>query len=467
MNDVQRSMVELNAAQIKVLDWIKEGCPAGVFPEDNFSHRISAKALESRGMVRISGHGKTWRASVTERGKAWPVATAEDKAAIEISRRAAEVDAKASAENAGKLPRPARIPVEQRRRIPVAKELSRAEKRQRLVDDLTKRVLLEDKPIVLMEERWEYNELDWMRKAAEKSAERPHGQVLAIRSTGWREEGNYVISLEPCFRDLVEVVEIEVPDRVGKYHSAAKEFLDEKGWHPVDKDIRPRAARILHAMAKEAERRGINVLSRSAAKKKHRGNDRGWHSGSWIVFETEHRDYGFEIWSSKGQLNMRQGDPPSSYGSTTFGDRKIVRLEDRLAEAFVRFEIWRLEQAYRKEQWRLEQERKQRAWEAAMAKARVAYVEHVKWEHFKGLSNTSGTIEQHRQFLELSRQAIDRLPEAERQVTADYLGEMEVVIDSLDPLVSPELFTPEIKEPKESELEPFLHGWSPYGPDGR
>lgn len=464
MGEEEHSTIELNERQIKILNWIKEGCPDGVFPTDSFAHRVSARALASRGLITISGRGDAWKAAVTSRDAVWPAGTAEDAAVRDRQKKVAEVEARVAAEEGTKPARAARIPIGQRRRVPVVKEPTRAEKRQRLVDELTKRVVLAGEPIVLMEERWEYNELDWMRKAAERSPDRPHGKVLSIRSTSYREEGNYVLSFEPYFRDLIKIAEVTVPDRVGKYHPAAKEFLEKKDWHPVGKEQRPRAARILHTIAKEAERRGIKVLTRSEAKKKHRANDRGWHGGSWVVFETEHRDYGFEIWESKGQLNLRQGDPPSSYGSTTFGDRKIVRLEDRLTEAFARFEIWRLEQAHRKEQWRLKEERKRRAWEAAMAQARIDYVEHAKWEHFKELSSTGEKIVRHRQFLKRTREAIGQLPTEEQESSKEYLAEMEAVIDSLDPLASPELILPRIKKPKDSDLEPFLKRWSAYGP---
>jgi len=467
MDEQTQSTIVLNERQIEILEWIKDGCPDGVFPADSFAHRVSARALASRGLIRISGRGDAWEAAVTPRGAVWPAATEEDAAVLARQKKVAEVEAKVAAEAGTKLLRATRIPVEQRRRVPVVKEPSKAEQRQRLVDGLTKRLLLEGKPITLMDEKWHYPELDWMLRAAERSPDRPHGKVLSIKTTSYNEEGSHVLSFEPYFRDFVEVVEITVPERVGKYHPAAKEFLEKKDWHPVGKELRPRAARILHAIAKEAERRGIKVLTYSEAEKKRRGNDRGWRGGSWVVFETEHRDYGFEIWEAKGQLNLRQGSPPSLYGSPTFGDRKIVRLEDRLAEAFVRFEIWRLEQAHREEQWRLEAERKQRAWEAAMAQARIDYVEHAKWEHFKELSNTSEKITRHRQFLELAREATRSLPAERQDAAIEYLSEMASVIDSLDPLASPELVLPKLKKPKDSDLEPFLKGWSPYGPDGR
>lgn len=79
MNDPEaRSMIVLNAAQIAVLEWIKAGSPDEVYPDGDFGHRISARALQSRGLLQVSGHGAQWRAQLTDRGKAWPTAVPAD-----------------------------------------------------------------------------------------------------------------------------------------------------------------------------------------------------------------------------------------------------------------------------------------------------------------------------------------------------------------------------------------------------
>ncbi|WP_140393332.1 hypothetical protein [Leucobacter sp. 7(1)] len=173
---------------------------------------------------------------------------------------------------------------------------------------------------------------------------------------------------------------------------------------------------------------------------------------------------GYQEFTGSGKLRLRQGSPPSGYGNPTFGDRKIVRLEERITESFVRFEVWRLEEAHREEQRRLEKECRHHAWEAAMAQARIDYVEHAKWEHFKELSQTSGKIDGHRRFLEHARLASEALPEVERQAAIEYLSEMEATIDAIDPLAMPKRLVPKIKKPRDSDLGPFLDGWSPYGP---
>ncbi|WP_140393333.1 hypothetical protein [Leucobacter sp. 7(1)] len=178
---------------------------------------MSARALASRGLISISGRGDSWKASATPRGEVWPAVTEEDAVVVARQIKLVEVKARTATEADAKPANNAQLPIEQRRRIQAVKELSRAEKRQRLVDGLTQRVLLAGEPITLMEEKWEHTELEWMRKAAERSPDRPHGQVLGIRHTGYREEGNYVLYFEPYFRDLVEQTEVIVPEKVSRY----------------------------------------------------------------------------------------------------------------------------------------------------------------------------------------------------------------------------------------------------------
>ncbi len=73
------SSIRLNERQVAVLEWVKAGRPADVFDDDGYSHRITARALESRGLVLIRGHGANWVVELTERGKLWPEATEEDE----------------------------------------------------------------------------------------------------------------------------------------------------------------------------------------------------------------------------------------------------------------------------------------------------------------------------------------------------------------------------------------------------
>lgn len=58
--------VPLNPVQLEVLIWVRDGCPSGV--HEGSSHRITARALHNRGLIRVSGHGTGWTASIEQEG---------------------------------------------------------------------------------------------------------------------------------------------------------------------------------------------------------------------------------------------------------------------------------------------------------------------------------------------------------------------------------------------------------------
>ena len=58
----------LNPLQSSILAWIAGGCLPGVV--EGYPHRITAKALEARGLNSIDGRRQMWSAVVTETGRA-------------------------------------------------------------------------------------------------------------------------------------------------------------------------------------------------------------------------------------------------------------------------------------------------------------------------------------------------------------------------------------------------------------
>lgn len=58
----------LNEKQLAVLRWFGEGRPKGVY-EHGFDHRVTARALDRRGLLSVQGHGRSWRASLTDEGR--------------------------------------------------------------------------------------------------------------------------------------------------------------------------------------------------------------------------------------------------------------------------------------------------------------------------------------------------------------------------------------------------------------
>ncbi|MGQ4487578.1 hypothetical protein LRE75_07275 [Streptomyces sp. 372A] len=57
----------LNERQQTVLDWVSQGCPDGVWPDSTF--KVSAQALQSRGLIRITKRRGHWTANLTDKGR--------------------------------------------------------------------------------------------------------------------------------------------------------------------------------------------------------------------------------------------------------------------------------------------------------------------------------------------------------------------------------------------------------------
>jgi hypothetical protein len=77
---------KLNDAQLAVLRWIAEGSPPNVM--EGHVHRLSAAALRSRGLVELSGRGRTWRVRITPEGRAYLRAISADPGKTPVNSKA-------------------------------------------------------------------------------------------------------------------------------------------------------------------------------------------------------------------------------------------------------------------------------------------------------------------------------------------------------------------------------------------
>ena len=206
----------LTGPQIAVLRWIAAGCPDGVYAD--YAHRLSARALENRGLVRIWGRGKSWRAETTSNGTA----------AVESL---AGVSTDVPADISSVVPSP--------------------------VDLLLTRAVDAGAPLDVGSE-FTRDELQRLTHEALKSPARPHAKRLSYKSTdGWRNT-QFRVSLTPYFEDTVELRPVPVPEHPGKLHPLARSLREDKEVG-FSREHLTRAVRILHALAVEAEQRSMNV----------------------------------------------------------------------------------------------------------------------------------------------------------------------------------------------------------------
>ncbi len=64
-----------------------------------------------------------------------------------------------------------------------------------------------------------------------------------------------------------------------------------------------------------------------------------------------------------------------------------------------------------------------------------------------------------------AKEAAEQYNGVDRDAILRQLDEAERRVDALDPILQLSRIAPSLSEPKPEDLKPFLHGWSPHGPD--
>jgi len=264
----------LNAAQQAVLQWIADACPDGVM--EGYEHRISAAALRTRGLVRISGHGKTWSAELTPAGRAY----LESPPAVQ-PRKAARMRSSAVASQAAAATR--QKPTERRPLAPT----------DQLVADL-----LAAGGVLRVPRRRAVGEADYEQRviAAKRFGKVPPGKRLRTS----HERGELEIRLEDAPPGTeVEARAVPVPSRVSRLHPAARQFRDRTEYHEVSRKQLGRCARIIHALATEVDGRGYTISNVTKTLDGYR--DQRW-SGSrdgHLVITIRGHNYDLRVWEEK------------------------------------------------------------------------------------------------------------------------------------------------------------------------
>lgn len=440
-----KKLKELNQAQADVLNWINRGRPDGVFTE-NYDHRITARTLERRGLVTIKGQGPTWHAEVTTAGREWladppklnktPKSSDADQLMAEVLAAGGEVEKDAHG-------------YEQR------------------------------------------NALEKLVNASLRAAQRPHGQRLVLGTRPWPDRTT-VVRLGPYFEEHVESSAVSVPQRVAKYHPVARAFLDQPDLQYVTKDSVSRAARILHAIATEAVKRGIKIQMPGVDGQLQPGQKWGHlvlvsEDGPYAVTIKEvsgkggaKLDYAERYRSTRkrpgwqrarttefiptGSLQLILDGRLSTYGGKYIKDTTRIKLEDRLSELFAAFDKYKLQAEWQEEQKRLEAEEQERRRVLAIERATQKYYAQARWDHFAALVQRQEDTTRQRAFLAAAHGRLGGLDEPERSQAKEHLEQMGKQVDKSDPLATPSLLLPHIAEPSEVDLEPFMKKRTFYDP---
>jgi hypothetical protein len=465
----------LNAAQQAVLQWVADGCPDGVM--EGYEHRISAASLRTRGLLRISGHGNTWRAELTTAGRSF----LENPPSVEPRKpaRATEAGAESTPE-AGTS----------RTQSPVKPKVARAlSATDQLVADL-----LAAGGVLRVPHRRGVGEPDYEHRviSARRFGKVPPGKRLRTDYV----RGELEIRLEDSPPGTeIDARPVPVPSRLSRLHPVARQFRDRTEYHEVSRKQLGRCTRIIDGLATEVDRRGYRMSNETKTLEGYR--DERWSASrdGHLVVTIRGHDYDLRVWEEKvslrgdwererqrraehrfdyfyshtplkpfdkdatGRLTItldsgysREGRPAS------WADRKSWRLEEKLGELLCELEIRAAEDDYRDALAQRAAEERQRRWELEMKRAKERF-------HQAQLEKTLRTQMAAWQEARVVRAYLAALEEkhADGADAAEWIAWIREYIDRLDPVqCAPSM--PERPEPSPEDLKPFLNGLNPYGP---
>jgi hypothetical protein len=143
--------------------------------------------------------------------------------------------------------------------------------------------------------------VNWRQRAyaAQRSGKVPEGKHLSVSRTKERFEISLV---DGDTGNELGADAVPVPSRLSKYHRVAQEFRNRTSLHEVSRKALPRALRIVHALAMEAERRGYAVACVQVREDSYGRSE--WKPGrdGQLVFTIDGHQLNVRIWEKGAGL---------------------------------------------------------------------------------------------------------------------------------------------------------------------
>jgi len=431
----------LNEKQAAVLRWVQAGAPAGAFGHGDFAHRITARGLANRGLIRIKGQGETWTAEITDKGRKRfadigeePSRAAGETATARLFRQVAEAG--------GSL-----------------------------------RINEEDKT--------DYRSLV---DNSLRSPSRPHGQKLETRSEGqWFRARIVEVYLTEFTRDLIQPKPVPIAARIRNPHPVVDAFKSNPDASYVSRASMGRAARVYDALAKEATRRGYEALERGAFLRGHQGSLAAGHlvisafgshfpiavmeisgaGGAKLEYPAKHKqprwvqNRGYEFVPT-GKLEVRLDGPGTPYQGQRLRETKGREIDALLPEVFVTIEVAGQESVRVAERRQRDLETRQEAWDRADEAARAA---HRDAQIRLVIQERAGAWKQDQELVAFLAAIEARMPSMnleQQAAAARWLlhGRKNVAGASMLDELGPIHYYP----PKSGELRPYLQGFTEQRP---
>lgn len=442
----------LDERQVKVLAWVAEGCPEGVW--DDHTYKRSVYALGDRGLVRVDRRRGSWSAEVTDDGRYYlehreyrTAPTRQEPGVSAVRGKGRHTEA----------------------------ELSPADLLAALESGDGVLTIPDPAPAVRASYRRAISRL-----IGDSAV--PEGYVL--RHTG-RDTGDMVIRLLLREDDAglpKKFAPIPIPDSLALAHAAVRTLRDERPeLLAVAEPSRRRALLVLQAIADECDRRGHEFGLRPDGSPTFQITAKGITLGFEMLEELESRSvvdedelaeakYPWQRVRStvrkvpSNRLVIRTGPAPYP---TFWADRKRWSLADRLPDLFDHVERTAAETVERQERQERKRKERRQEWDRAKVQARRLYVEDLNRRRLDDQLTGMRRAEELRRYAEgIDRQA-DGMDDAGRALLArEWAQWARTEADRVDPLLDPRNLSriePELI--RESDLHAFMpRGMSVWRP---
>ncbi len=229
----------LNDQQWFVLSWVADGCPDGVFDEDDHGHKISARALSNRGLITVRRRNGKWSAKLTD----------TDRFYLENQRFPVPADADPVAQYAAIRP-------ERQEKVDTRKAAPPRPKPKAPTESLVASVMAAG-GVLFGKDLANYTDVDQLVLAANRFRKTPAGTRLD--SFYVRDRGTCVSLVELRGWEPSWEKPLAVPERVGRFHPAVRELRD-RGLSEIARGTWTRRVLLmLNSLARAAEARGYTV----------------------------------------------------------------------------------------------------------------------------------------------------------------------------------------------------------------
>ncbi len=344
----------LNQRQIDVLRWISEGCQEGWWPDHTY--KTTAAALEWRGLITVSKRGGVWTASLLPAGMQY-LATGNYPPGHKLHR-------------VRPTPLPtAQVAVAKPSQQPKSAAPAALKPTHQLVTDIVDAGGVLERNVT--DDNANYKHLVSIINRRQMA---PNSQQVILNE--WLKPAHVVLRLSGVTRDWKSG---SLPERISKWHTVVAELRIDKRLENLSASLRPRAFRLLHALAREADARGHGVRVSKPPSRYGYGEQTGGIAGC-VVFEVHgvrcalavsepqdrvlhvatatelekvKRDTWYHIpthdYVKSGRLQLTLATDSGYSSKIVWKDTEKLRLESRLCDVMPAFERWATIEAERKE----------------------------------------------------------------------------------------------------------------------